>query len=279
MTRRALVLVVVAGWVAGACVYDWSMPDAGGPDAATTDGATSDDGGADGASDAACQTVLLGPCDGVPFASGFQENVDGKGGEFCAIGTKLFDPAKGFYRDCPPPSWMTSGQVSATFATVASEDGLHVYATVDKHGWPIERNDVDAGEEIYQGDAVELFFAPVATGTGNLGVDRAVHVLAAPAAAGAMEAFSGLAVSSPQFALTSTGTAYTFEVIIPWSAMAADAAPPVVLTNYGLDVRHGGARYQAFLHYTLPDGGLGYCDDVGPKPSIDNRSWCSETVQ
>jgi hypothetical protein len=268
ITLSAFALGLAAAELAAGCILFSSFDGlTGGPD----------DAGTPDNLDSACGQVIVALCKSIPrVPSGWEQVVDGDPAEFCAIPRATFEPEKGEFRTCPKPTWLAEAAPRAVLHAAWSDKALHIHVRVDK-ATAITPNEVG---ELYNGDALEIFAGNVEVPTGSFDADHVLHlILAPPPSEGAPGALSTSKVWSGPWITRRDDEGYDAELEIPWSSLGGEppAAGRAILWNVGLDVAGpAGERYQSFVRYELPDGGTAWChEDNLPKPSIDDRSFCS----
>lgn len=249
-----------------------------------------------------CIGEYVDVCDRIPrVPSGFAQEVDGSSADLCAaVASDTFKPKEGHYRTtvgsrCPPPGWLADAAPLVIIHAGWSDEALHIHVHVDKTMDIVP----SATDELYDGDAIEIFVGNAEAPTGSLAADHARHLMVAPPSQRSPKGYFRPADSSaPPFSgrwIARRGDdSYDVEIKIPWSFLGGtEEHPPAagrkILWNLGIDLAEPApppgqerARFQSFLHYEDPDGSIRYCRDEAThnrvKPSVDDRSWCTPTL-
>ncbi len=245
-------------------------------------GGQSGDAGTD--ADAGCSLTAIKLCSGIPAApAGFTQIIDAQGTEFCSLPFHDFLPKQGEYQDCgAQANWVDAG-LDAQIWIVWSDQGLHVFAHVNKKDPVVCYLDTDAA--IYNADALEFFFGNTASPTaGSLASNNALHLTVAPPplAGGLAPSSVDPFVGGIELASRRVSTGFEVEVLIPWTTLGGPAPGPnsplqldVAIDGYG----PGGVDYQSFIAYEPIGGGTQYCKDNSlPKPAEDVRTWCASKL-
>ena len=237
-------------------------------------------------------TILVGgdACKKIPrFPAGVKQVVDGAGDEFCeVVATKTIASSGAFMEPTPPPA----GIDTVFYTRVAwSDDALHIHVRVEQSAvYP-----PSSIEQIWHGDAVEIFVGGTAPLTGKYGPKTgdadAYQVIGAPAGSAAARAEvwydSALQAFLPpsSFAARIVPGGYEIELLLDWTTLKMKPVSGAVIAfDSAVDVRRDssvtGPRLQSFLGYTKVIG-PSPCNPerTTAHPSCDDRSWCSPSLE
>lgn len=177
-----------------------------------------------------------------------------------------------------------------TIRAAWSERGVHVHAHVQDPAVVVA-----AGDDVAQGDSLELYLAATSELTGPFDGVRdggAYQVILAPPAGGHptratvyLHPAKAVETSEPldpsRFAGRLVQDGYEIEVLLPWRT-AAPAAGTTIGFDVGLNVNDDPAtprRAFQFAIANLPVVDASNCTaDVGPQPFCDDRTWCRPRV-
>ena len=265
---------------------DAAHPDAPRPrDSATTDTPTDTlvADGTDAPADAPSCPILAGGdvCATIHRFTAPKQILDGAGDEFCDVPATRFVVATGAHPSVTPAPAAVDTVVLLRVAW--SADALHLHAHVDQAKIYV----APPVEDIWRGDAIEVFVAGSAMLTGPFGpsADGAEQILASPdqspgSPARAWVYVSGSyssAVGPSNFGTRMVPGGYEIELQIPWVDLrATPVSGGGVAFNLGVDVRQSadvtsGPLLQSFLVYNAAPAST-TC--TGGHPSCDDRTWC-----
>lgn len=251
-----------------------------------------------GKADTAPPCPILGGgdvCKKIPKFTASKQILDGVGDEFCDVPATRFLASSAAYMDPDPPP---SGIDTITYVRAAwSSEGLHVHVRVEQSLIFPPR----ATEEIWRGDAIELFAAGYSAlhgrYDGTSADPGAIQVIAAPASAdGAVAQRAEFFTSSTFGAFSAYATrllpgAYEVEVKFLWSDLKGVPGSGVnVAFDLGVDVRQSASPpktpiLQSFVGFksdTPTDAAPFPCNPITrPKghPSCDDLTWCTPTLE
>ncbi|MBN2195384.1 MAG: hypothetical protein JW751_21375 [Polyangiaceae bacterium] len=246
---------------------------------------TGGQGGAGGATTGGgCSTAEMSPCEGIPEFSGAQ-TIDGDDADVCSLPLFGLDfSSEHLHVDHDGAEHDRTESLRARVGW--SSAGLHVFLYVTDPAV------VAAGGElgdIWNGDGVELFFAPSSSGlSGNTADDAAWHGIfsANPGNAATVRTSDGTAshgeLADSRYETTVTADGYTIEAQIPWPGSNPDVGAGIAFDlalNSADDAPEGapdGRDAQAVLY--IGSVGSTTCGG-GAEPWCDDRTWCTPTLE
>lgn len=258
-----------------------------GADSARKDSAPPPDTAVEDTTDAAvadtaeCPILLGGDaCAKIPRFTAPKQLLDGAGREFCDVLASSFNASTGAHPlPTPPPTGLDTNVV---IRAAWSPEALHVHVHVDQakvfSPTPVE--------EVWHGDAIELFVSGSAMLTGPYGGtdDPALQAIASPDQSPSSPARALIyrmgtyeSVLGPSaFATRMVPGGYEIELEIPWSQVGAvPVSGGSIGFDLGVDVRETGdapgPELQTFLGYR-PSVASTACPRI--HPSCDDRTWC-----
>lgn len=252
---------------------------------ATDAGPQQPDGGPASERDTCAAAAPIDLCARVPRSDGDGAPIDGLPGALCEV------PAMVVRADGAP--WTRGTGVFPQVLTVRaawSERGLHVHAHVEDPAVVVA-----AGDDIAQGDSLELYLAATGELTGPFDGVRdggAYQVILAPPSGGLparatvyLHPARAVETSEPldpsRFAGRLVPGGYEIEALLPWRTGAPEAGATIGF-DVGLNINDDPAtprRAFQFAIANLPVSGASNCTaDVGPQPFCDDRTWCRPRI-
>jgi hypothetical protein len=236
-----------------------------------------------------CTTATLNPCSApIPRFNGTQM-VDGNADDFCDVPITTLSLASAALS-----IGNTAGTPHRADIRVAwSETALHVHAAVTDPNVLVQ-----APNDSWSGDSLDVYIAASGNVTGSLSLDDAWQVILAPPstdgsiAASAMR-YPAIEAISSGFANTLTDDGYAVELLLPWPGGAVLASGAAVMLNFALNVREqacdgtdlNSCRQYYGAFFAGAAGSPSDCDNYtllsgrSAEPWCDDRTWCPTTLE
>ena len=266
-------------------------PEAGSPPAADAGHAGDASSTAHDAGDSGAPTTCVAAggnaCAHLPLFHGPQK-VDGVDDEFCDIAPTVFHVAQGMNPDPSTADAGVAGDATAYLRVAWSSVGLHVHVHVDKS--PVSP---PATQDVWNGDAIELFMTPSSTATGSYGpgADDGVQVLVAPLSASQAPnsavntVAAGLSgpLDASEYAARLVQGGYEIELQLSWQriaghAITAPASGSSIRFDLAVDIGVSGSRVLQTSLWWADPGTSPSCG--GPTYAwCDDRTWCTPSLQ
>ncbi len=253
-------------------------------DTRPTDASTGD---APDTTDAGCTSPTGGdPCAKIPKFKASKQVFDAKPDEFCGVPTTTWTIATAAHAF---PSPVPAGVDTVLVARVAwSTTGLHVHIHVTQSMvfTPI------VGEELWHGDAVEVFASGFSKLTGNYtagndtGATQIIMVPASGTKPGRASIYLGEVVvgdvDPTRWATRNVADGYEVELLLLWSELKGTPASGLAIGfDLAVDVRQisTGATPLVQALYALRTPTPTTCTRTEAHPSCDDRAWCTPTLE
>ncbi|MBN2193650.1 MAG: hypothetical protein JW751_12605 [Polyangiaceae bacterium] len=268
---------------------------AGAPGGAAGEGGTAAGGGGSGGTDAAgqagaetgggggCSTARVAPCGRIPAFEGTQ-TVDGDDEDLCSLPLFELDFTSEYLH--VDHAGAENDRTELLTARVGwSRTGLHVFLYVTDR--TMFAADGGLGD-IWNGDGIELFFAPSSSGlSGNTGNDEVRHVIfgAKPRRAAIVSTVDAQAshteLGAQRYETTVVEDGYTIEAQLRWPGTAPEAGDEIAfdLALNSADLAPAGTPDGRDAQAVLYVGSHAQSTCSGEvEPWCDDRTWCTPTL-